>query len=245
MSLRLDAHVHTRHSYDATPTVREVLSSAREADVDGVVVTDHDTVAGSRRAVDLAPEYGLFALPGVEVSTAGGHLLALGVAEAPARGRPMSGTVAAVRERGGVAVVPHPFQVSRHGAGRRTVERAAPDALETFNAHLLTGVQNRRTARFADRAGYPAIAGSDAHRSDMVGRAYTTVHLDGAGDRSTGPLPDPAAVDPERVLDALREGRTSVQGRRTPARRYVGKLAHNATIRTGGGLARVRGLLPR
>jgi predicted metal-dependent phosphoesterase TrpH len=154
--LRLDTHVHTRFSYDAAGFVRAVLAAAREAGLDGLAVTDHDTVEGARRAARLAPEYGLFVLPGVEVSTAEGHLLALGTETAPAPGRPMAETAETVRDRGGVAVAAHPFQLSRHGASR-----------------------------------------------------------------------------------------TTTRGRRTPATRYVGQLVHNATLRTGGGLAQVRQLLPR
>jgi predicted metal-dependent phosphoesterase TrpH len=243
--IRLDTHVHTRFSYDATGSVRAVLAAARDAGLDGLAVTDHDTVEGAHRAARLASDYGLFVLSGVEVSTAEGHLLALGVTEAPAPGRPMADTVAAVRDRGGIAVAAHPFQMSRHGAGRRTIRRAAPDAVETFNAHLMTGVQNRRARRFADRADYSAVGGSDAHRPGTVGRAYTEIRLPDGGEVADHPAPDPSSVAPEQVLEAIRTGRTTTRGRRTPASRYLGQLVHNATLRTGGGLAQVRGLLPR
>lgn len=234
--MRLDLHVHTRHSYDATAPVRAVLSAAGEAALDGLVVTDHDTMAGSLAAARLAPSYGLFAVPGVEVSTRDGHLLALGVHEAPPAGDPMSETVATVRDRGGVAVAPHPFQWTRHGADGDSIRRADPDAVETFNAHAMTGIQSRRARRFAAREGCPRVAGSDAHVPEMVGRAYTEVTVAGGED-------DPAGVDPPQVLDALRAGRTTVHGRRAPVGRYVGKLAYNVGLRTGGGLARMRALL--
>jgi len=237
--LQLDLHVHTSHSYDGAGPVRAVLAAARDAGLDGLAVTDHDTAAGARRAVELAPEYGLFVLPGVEVSTRDGHLLGLGIDRAPPTGRPMAETVRAVREAGGVAVVPHPFQRSRHGAGRRAIRRADPDAIETFNAHLLTGLRNRRAARFAARTDRPAVGGSDAHRPGTVGRAHTVVRL------PDGRPEEPADVPSEGVLDALRAGRTTAHGRRVPVRRGAGQLLHNATLRTGGGLARVRHLLAR
>ncbi|WP_276260268.1 CehA/McbA family metallohydrolase [Haloglomus litoreum] len=243
--IRLDTHVHTRFSHDAAGSVRAVLAAARDAGLDGLAITDHDTVWGARRAARLASEYGLFVIPGVEVSTAEGHLLALGVEAAPVPGRPMAETVGTVRDRGGVAVAAHPFQVSRHGASGRTIRRAAPDAVETFNAHQMTGLQNRRARRFADRADYPAVGGSDAHRPEMVGRAYTEVRPPGGSEATDLTAPDPPGVDAGQALAAIRAGRTTARGRRTPATRYVGQLVHNATLRTGGGLAQVRQLLPR
>ncbi|WP_306298090.1 PHP-associated domain-containing protein, partial [Halobacterium hubeiense] len=48
----------------------------------------------------------------------------------------------------------------------------------------------------------PMTAGSDAHIAEMVGQAVTRV---GADERSL-----------EAILDAIRDGRTSVEGKRTP-----------------------------
>jgi len=42
-----------------------------------IAITDHDTISGINEAVDLAPRYGIEVIPGCEVSTADGHLLAL------------------------------------------------------------------------------------------------------------------------------------------------------------------------
>jgi predicted metal-dependent phosphoesterase TrpH len=73
----------------------------------------------------------------VEVSTAHGHLLAIGVDRMPPRGRPYGETVGWIRDRGGVAIVPHPFQRSRHGVRQRNIptpgraDDATTDAGET------------------------------------------------------------------------------------------------------------------
>jgi predicted metal-dependent phosphoesterase TrpH len=73
-----------------------------------------------------------------------------------------------------------------------------------YNSRLLTGRANRRAERFARERGLPMTAGSDAHIAEMVGQAVTEV---GAQDRSVG-----------AILDAIREGRTTVVGQRTPWR---------------------------
>jgi predicted metal-dependent phosphoesterase TrpH len=120
VTLDVDPHVHSEGSYDCDVPVEEVLAAAADAGLDALAITDHDTIERSLRAVELAPTYGLVAIPGIEVSTADGHLLALGVEEALEPGRPLRETAAEVRSRGGATVVPHPFQRTRHGAsGRR------------------------------------------------------------------------------------------------------------------------------
>lgn len=207
----LDCHVHTADSYDSTASVESVLEHASAAGLSGLVITDHDRITRSLRAVDLAPTYGLIALPGVEVSTAAGHLLAIGVTSCPPAGEPLLQTVRRVRDDGGVAVVPHPFQRTRHGASAAAI--ADCDGIEVFNAHTLTGIRNTQAKRFALTHEYPQFGGSDAHRPETVGSGVT--HVDTGVER-------PDAAD---VLAALRAGRTRARGRPTSPRRYLGKLA--------------------
>ena len=174
--VRIDPHVHSIDSYDARAPAELLLAQARAVGLDGIVVTDHDAIEESLRAAELAPEFGLIGIPGVELSTADGHLLAIGVEELPEAGRPLVESVAQVRDLGGVAVVPHPFQRSRHGVRRRDLR--ACDAVEAFNAWSVTGYRNWRARAFAERHGYPTLGASDAHSVAMVGRAYTEITVD-------------------------------------------------------------------
>jgi predicted metal-dependent phosphoesterase TrpH len=213
-TLRIDPHVHSAGSYDGSDPVELLLEQAAEIGLDGIVVTDHDVIDESLRAATLAPEYGLLGIPGVEVSTAVGHLLAVGVEELPPRRAPLDETVAWVREHGGVAIVPHPFQRSRHGVPQRHLTDC--DALEVFNSWLFTGFRNRRARRFATERGYPAVAASDAHDVTHVGRAYTELVVEGV---------ERGDLDGQTVLDAVRSGATRMRGRRQPiptsARHYL------------------------
>ncbi|PSP51105.1 histidinol-phosphatase [Halobacteriales archaeon QH_7_68_42] len=114
-----DPHVHTASSYDAGTTPDRLLSAARDSGLDAVVVTDHDTMEGARIVDRVADEDDPLVLQGCEVSTAAGHLLGIGIDGTPDPGRPLDSTVEAIRRQGGVAVVPHPFQRSRHGVAGR------------------------------------------------------------------------------------------------------------------------------
>ncbi|MFD1514940.1 PHP domain-containing protein [Halomarina rubra] len=214
VSVALDPHVHSEGSYDGHEPVERLLERAVEVGLDGIVVTDHDTIEESLRAAELAPEYGLVGIPGVEVSTADGHLLAIGVEQCPAAGEPFADTVDRVRELGGVAVVPHPFQRTRHGVGKGVVEDC--DAVEVYNAWVFTGYRNHRAKHFADANGYPGVAASDAHSAAYVGRAYTEMLLEvDSFDELTA----------DRIVTELAGDGASIAGHRQPLWRSASHYA--------------------
>jgi predicted metal-dependent phosphoesterase TrpH len=219
--IRIDPHVHSEDSYDGHEPVELILEHASDIGLDGVVVTDHDRIEASKHAADLAAEYGLVGIPGVEVSTAVGHLLALGVEERPERGRPLAETVETVRDLGGFAVVPHPFQRSRHGVRKRHIRDC--DGIEVYNSMVFTGYRNRRANAFAKRRGYPKLGASDAHSIRNVGRAYTELTVPGYH-----PETPPADIDGEDVIEALRLGSTRIRGKRTPIHRSARQYGKGA-----------------
>ncbi|WP_306054922.1 CehA/McbA family metallohydrolase [Natronococcus wangiae] len=219
----IDFHVHSDDSYDGREPIELILEHAADIGLDGVVITDHDEIGESLRAAELAPEYGLVGIPGVEVSTQHGHLLAIGVEERPDPGQPFVETVETVRELGGVAIVPHPFQRSRHGVRKRHIRDA--DAIEVYNSMLFTGYRNRRARTFARRRDYPEIGASDAHYLPNVGRAYTEILV--TPDAATSTKAD---IDGDDLIEAILEGRTQIRGKRTPV--------HKSTIQYAKGAVR-------
>jgi predicted metal-dependent phosphoesterase TrpH len=219
-TIRVDPHVHSHASYDGHDSVDRILAHASEIGLDSVAITDHDTIEASLRAAALAPSYGLIGIPAVEISTQDGHLLGLGIETMPEPGRPFESTVQAIRDRGGVAIVPHPFQRIRHGVKKRKL--TACDAIEVYNAWLLTGYRNRRARTFATRRGYPGVAGSDAHSILTLGRAYTEIRFD----ESIG------NVTSETIVAAIRNGALDVYGQRAPIHRSVGHYLKGAGRKT-------------
>ncbi|MFC7214749.1 CehA/McbA family metallohydrolase [Saliphagus sp. GCM10025334] len=233
----IDFHVHSETSYDGHEPVELILEHAADIGLDGVVITDHDEIDASIEAAELASRYGLVGIPGVEVSTAQGHLLAIGVAERPEPGRPFQATVERVRELGGLAIVPHPFQRSRHGVRRRHILDV--DAIEVYNSMLFTGYQNRRARRFAQRREYPKVGGSDAHYLPNVGRAYTEVIVTSTNEDVTR-----ATIDGDQLVDAILEGRTRIQGKRTPIRKSTVQYAKGAVRKSSYVITKRTPLIP-
>jgi len=224
--LSVELHTHSALSFDGRDPVELLLAQAEAVGLDALAVTDHDELDASLKAADLAPEYGLVGIPGMEVTSAAGHVLAFGVRERIPAGLPFEETLERIRAQDGIAVVPHPFQKSRSGVAPNVTRNqlTSADAIEVYNSRLLTGRANRRAERFARDQGLPMTAGSDAHIAEMVGQAVTEV---GTDDRCV-----------EDILDAIREGHTTVVGRRTPwhisFRQAAGGVKRRVKSRLGG-----------
>ncbi len=202
--LTVELHTHSALSHDGRDPIELLLEQAAAVGLDALAITDHDEIDASIEAADRAADYGLVGIVGMEVTSAVGHILALGITEVIPAGLSYDETLERIHEQGGIAVIPHPYQKSRHGVAPHITDDqlASADAIEVYNSRLLTGRSNRQAERFAIERGLPMTAGSDAHISEMVGQAVTEV---GADDRSAA-----------AILNAIRMGRTSVIGHRTP-----------------------------
>ncbi len=202
--LRVELHAHSERSHDGRDPVDLLLEQAAGVELDALAVTDHDAIDASIEAAEKASDYGLVGIIGMEVTSAVGHILALGIEDLVPSGLSYDETLDRIHEQGGIAVVPHPFQKSRHGVAPHVTDDqlASADALEVYNSRLFTGRSNRQAETFAVERGLPMTAGSDAHISELVGQAVTEVGADEA--------------TADAILDAISAGRTSVIGHRTP-----------------------------
>lgn len=178
--LRLDLHNHTTHSSDGVVAPLDLLLAARKNGLGCIAVTDHDTVAGALEALACAEADPALpqVIPGVEISTADGDVVALFVTEDIPKGIPLLECIALIKERGGLVYLPHPFDVLRRGAIAACVrEQAAEqaDLVEVLNGRSLTYRSVRNSYDLARRHAKAQGAGSDAHVRTEVGRAYVTV----------------------------------------------------------------------
>jgi len=99
----------------APPRLRDG-KQAKRIGLSGIAVTDHNEIRGALEALKFSSS-DFRVIPGVEVSSAAGHILALGVEEVVARGLPADETVDRIHALGGVAVAAHPFDRLRQGVG--------------------------------------------------------------------------------------------------------------------------------
>jgi hypothetical protein len=105
-SVRGAVHIHTVRS-DGTGTMDDVAAAAARAGLQFIIVTDH----GDATREPDAPAYrsGVLCIDAVEISTNGGHVVALGL---PASTYPLAGeardVVADIHRQGGMAIAAHP-----------------------------------------------------------------------------------------------------------------------------------------
>jgi predicted metal-dependent phosphoesterase TrpH len=181
---RADLHIHTVAS-DGTAAVTEILDHvAGGGTLDVIAITDHERIDAAVAARAMARDRGLAleVIVGEEVTTLGGHLLALYL-EAPVRSyRSLRATIAAVHDAGGIAIPAHPLVpyplCAQAFALRRLLEdpdpRYRPDAIETLNPTALGRPRHATVVRFADEYGLPHVGNSDAHALDAIGLGWTS-----------------------------------------------------------------------
>ncbi len=174
-----DLHIHSTFS-DGVATVEAILYHASmHTNLDVIAITDHDTLAGALRALELAPRFRVEVVPGVEVTTLEGHLLALFVTEPVAAGMSFVDTARRVREIGGLPIAAHPFDVLASGVGARCLRRIQQDhpgllaGVEVINGSLLSSVGNARAERLRWELELPGVGNSDAHLLEDIGAGYT------------------------------------------------------------------------
>lgn len=193
--MRIDMHVHTRHSMDCRMPVIDVLRAAKARGLDGVAVTDHGTIAGGLEAERIAEGLGLVTIVGAEMLTDMGEVIGYFLTEEVKAHRYLE-VVDEIKGQGGVACIPHPFDTLRTSSLRPTPEMLRGiDRVEVFNARCVFQRFNDDALRFARENALGFSAGSDAHTLDEVGNAGVTV----------------------RSLEDLRKGRVEIFGTSSPA----------------------------
>ena len=167
--MRFDLHVHSSHSGDSHSRVEEVLDACVARGMDGVAIMDHNSLEGSRHAISLKRE-DILVIPGMEISSARGHILAYNVQEEVPRDLEVAETIDLIRSQGGLAVAAHPYRLWS-GLGEEAVLANDFDAIEVHNGRS-TSAHNEMAVQLAIRTCRPFTAGSDSHEAATVGSAY-------------------------------------------------------------------------
>jgi predicted metal-dependent phosphoesterase TrpH len=177
-----DLHIHTIYSWDGTCTVSAVLKyAAEQTALDVIAITDHDEIRGSIEALELAPSYGIQVIPGSEISTAEGHLLALFIESRVPAGLSLVETVQRVGALGGLCFAAHPMAANTNSLTEKTIFQALqhPEVadvlvgIETFNAGILHRNANMDALVLAHTLSLTRIGSSDSHLLQTIGQAST------------------------------------------------------------------------
>lgn len=182
---RFDLHVHSFFSGDAASSPEQLIAAARRKGLAGIAITDHNSCESADYCLEHGlrneagtPVDGFLVVPGVEVSTADGHLLCIGATLPLLIGRPALEVEQEIQARGGVAIPAHPYDRWRAGIREEILARMRTPVLEAFNAAVTSRSFNAQAKAFALAHGRQMTAGSDAHHASAVGTAHTGYELD-------------------------------------------------------------------
>lgn len=176
--LRAELHCHSKSSrinyfpwfYDSVQTVEDIIAKALELNIKILSITDHDSLIGYKRAKEFIEKYkiGIILVPGCEITTKNGHILAYGIEKEIRQKQSAKETIDQIHQQGGLAVAAHPF--GPMGLGRM-VYKVDIDGLEVGS--LMTKRWNGKTVKTAEKFGKILIAGSDAHMVEAIGDGMT------------------------------------------------------------------------
>lgn len=195
MILKADLHTHTVYSnrtqsvrwgktigsklIDSKVKVEDLLKTARGKELDVISITDHDEIEGSLKAVELARKYDLTCIPGVEITTREGHLLAYGITKNVPTGLGALKAASLVHKMGGIVVAAHPFNIQgifHSRTGKQLIGKVELDAIEVYSA--LKGDYVRQSIEYAKKYHFPQICGSDSKTLWNIGVVYTEIEVE-------------------------------------------------------------------
>ena len=204
---RADLQIHSDLG-DGLSSIDEILDSAERAGLDVIALTDHDDIRGAFALRELAAQRSspVSIVPGVEVTTRSGHLLALWIEEEIPMFCSLADALSLIHKAGGLAIVPHPLSYLTFSIGEGALRQLAEygddtrmvDAIELRNPSYAGRVRasramwlNRHVLRIAE------TGSSDAHHAALVGTCWT----------------DFAGASPEDLRTALEARATTADGR--------------------------------
>lgn len=202
----VDLHNHTRvHSRCSHLDPADLVTRARRAGLDGLVITDHDAIWRRDDVDRLAADNGFLLLRGVEITTDVGHVLAFGFDRWHDEMKSMERLRLMAEREGAMIYLAHPL---RGWGGHRPPDDELPDvfaSVETRNGQEPPH-RNEGAAAMSESFDLPGIGGSDAHFITWIATAATEFEV--------------AIADEDGFLRELRAGRyRPVDFRASPQRR--------------------------
>lgn len=182
----IDLHAHTwPRSHDSVLNPDDLVVRAKQAGLDAIVFTEHDTVWDSKSIEELRAKHDFLVLAGVEISTDDGHIIAFGI-DKYVFGMHRARELASYVEKGdGTMIAAHPYRRQMPWFSRNdeeyqaSLEKASRNAayefctaLETLNGRG-SDRENEFSLRLAKLMSMPGTAGTDSHAIGDIGKCAT------------------------------------------------------------------------
>jgi len=173
--LKLDLHIHSQYSDDGIGSPKEIIKNLKMRGLHGMAITDHNTIEGSLKALKVAPK-DFIVIPGVEITTLDGHMIALGVKENIERELSIDETIEKIIDLGGTPIVPHLYR-NMSGIKKEKLKKIHTklSAIEVFNSCSVPQT-NLKSVKIAKKYNLGGTGGSDSHDPAYAGYGYTVVN---------------------------------------------------------------------
>lgn len=168
--MKADLHVHTCYSIDGESTPEQLVEFATKVGIGCIAITDHNNFD----AFDIIKDSKkIIVIPGEEVSSLEGHIIALGINKLIPKGLSIQDTIERIHEAGGYAFAAHPFRWWS-GIGKANAIKYNFDGIEARNGRSIPSA-NIKSEKLAENIGKPISAGSDAHSPIYIGSGYIMI----------------------------------------------------------------------
>jgi len=174
--MKIDLHNHSYWSGDGLSSPEKLIKEALKKGLDGIAITDHDTVDGWPEAIEAAKKLNAFLVLGQEINTEKGDLLGLFLKK-KVESRDFSKAVKEIKDQGGIAILPHPFHFPENFKGKIKDVAKDIDGLEVFNSRGPLIAFDRMALVAAKDNGLAMTGGSDTHIHNTCGNAYTEAEV--------------------------------------------------------------------
>ncbi|MGX8774636.1 MAG: CehA/McbA family metallohydrolase [Bacillota bacterium] len=193
--MKFDLHCHTREgSLDSRVSILKYISEYKKLGYDGFMIADHNTYRGCKAWDELRnlPELeeelaGFTVIRGLEYDTKdAGHVLVVMPDDVylrllHIRGMRLRKLIYVVHSCGGVLGLAHPFGAASSSAMGFTIMNydliEQLDFIEVFNT-CEAELSNYLAKELAAKYELPGTAGTDAHREEYIGMAFTEIDAD-------------------------------------------------------------------
>ncbi len=172
--VRLDLHIHTEFSFDASISAEDIRTRCRELGLSGVAICDHNRCKAAGAWAEALAD--LKIIPGEEIRSRDGEIIGLFLQEEIPGGLTAEATMTRIKEQGGLVCIPHPFdyiKLHRLSSADLLRLRDSIDLIEGINGKPRFGGANDKAMRFAAEHSFLMSGGSDAHSAAHLGRVYT------------------------------------------------------------------------
>lgn len=171
--MKYDLHIHTYNSPCSILKPETILKIAKKIGLNGIAVTDHDTIKGGIEVSKANNDKDFEVIPGIELSTDKGHVLGLYVNK-EIKSREFFIVLDEIKKQGGIVILAHPFRLFPHLRSRiKGINlRKYLDGVECYNART-SYFGNRNAIKLAEKFSLAKTGGSDAHFSFEIGRCVT------------------------------------------------------------------------